>query len=460
MKNYQEYQILNDLSTPAISFDGLEISDRPTKKKNGTQKRPVNKTGTRSTFAFDPVHDIDFKEFLELDTGVEFNREGKMNPCPMCEHNDCCSVIPNEPALMMCFSDEHGEAFNVWTYMEQVHGLTGYDAIVYIANVMGITLSKPSSTRYKRTPELKLLSAQQIINDPRPKPMDLIGDGLLPEKSLLVITGAPKTYKSILALNMATRLASGCDWMGHSVNKPHKCVVLNAEGGYYSIRDRLRRMERSLKQVQQEYLYISEYVSLNIIEPEGFTLLAQSLEEHEPDVLVFDPLVRFHDAEENASNEMAAVMGVLRGLIQQFGISIILVHHDTKGGSPMRGSSVMLGEYDSMMHLKVNREHKRTSLTVEYSLRHAENPPDMQLLFQPDTFSFEQSKKQTHTTREAIIEHLSTGGMERNKLKEVIHGSLKIKDKTISNTLRNMIIDGEINDKDDSLQLVSPRMMK
>jgi len=119
------------------------------------------------------------------------------------------------------------------------------------------------------------------------------------------------------------------------------------------------------------------------------------------------------------------------------------------------GSSVIGGEYDSMMHLTTIHDHGRPVINVKHSLRHAENPPDMKLLFHSDTFSFEQFRKQPQTTREAIIEQLSNGGMERKKLKEAVHGSVKIADKTINNELRKMIINGELKDKDDFLELVS-----
>ena len=456
MKNDQEFRVLNDLSIQVMNMQKLKITGRPIKKKNGTQKRPSYNSNTRSNYDFDPVHDIDFKEFLELDTGVEFNSNGKMDPCPICGHNDCCSVMPDEPSLMKCFSDEHNEAFNIWQYMDQKHGLKGPEAIEYISNIKGIPLRKPSPSRYKRVPKLKLLSVAQIINDPRPKPVDLIGNGVLPVNSLLVITGPEKVYKSMISVNMGLHLASGCDWLGNPISKTYRCIVLNAEGGYFSMRERLTRMVSGFnKPFDRENLLLSEEVSLNLLESDDYMLLTQSLEKNKPDVLVIDPLVRFHDAEENSANEMAAVMGLLRELIHRYDISIVLIHHGNKGGGPARGSSVTLGEYDSMMHLTKVQDHGRPVINVKYSLRHAENPPDMKLQFHPETFSFGQHRKQSSTAREAIVVQLEAGGMERKELKAVFLDVTNHSEKTFNNEVRKMIKKGQVKDSDKFLELSS-----
>ncbi|NQV16212.1 AAA family ATPase [bacterium] len=450
MKNNQEHRILNDLDTPVMSIDTLEITNRPIRRKKVSKIQTYS--DQVSQYQFNPVEDVDFREFLERDTGVEFNSENKMNPCPICGHNDSLSTVPDNPQIMNCFSDQHNKAFNIWAYMDRVHALKGYRAVKYIAQVMSIRLSESTVSPQMRKPKLKLLSAEQIINDPRPKPEDLIGGGLLPSAGLLVITGSEKVFKSFISLEMAIHLVSGGDWQGHSITKPYKCIVLNAEGGYYSLRDRLKSMiEGHKKSFNHENLYLSEVVSLNLLEAADYSLLSQELAKHKADVLVIDPLVRFHDGDENASNDMAGVMSVLRELIQQFKISIILIHHGTKGGIPMRGSSVMLGEYDSMMHLTTTQ--KDASLNIGITLRHAPKPPDMKLIFHPDTFSFGQVRKLHTTAKEAIKEQLITGGMERKRLKKVVLKKSVIAERTFDNNLRQMIKNNEIVEKNNFLEL-------
>jgi len=456
--SYQGFRVLNDLSMQVMNMDELKISDRPIKKKKPTGNRSRPNSNTRSNYEFDPAHDIDFREFLERDTGVEFNSSGKMNPCPICGHNDCCSVMPDEPALMMCFSDEHDKAFNIWAYMEQVRSLTEYDAVRYIENVMGLQLDRPKaiSTRYKRAPKLKIITAKEMVNDKRPKPEDLIGGGLLPFSSLMVISGKEKSYKSFMSVDMAFHLVAGRDWQGHCISKAYKCIILSAEGGYFPMRERLQRMSSGFKeQIDLDNLLVPEEVSINLLEPDDYALLSQMLKQQQPDVLIFDPLVRFHNGDENASNEMAAVMGILREIIQEFNISIILIHHDTKSGTAMRGSSVIGGEYDSMMHLHANNTNNATSVTVKYSLRHAVNPPDMELQFHPETFSFGQLRKQSSTAQEAIIGFLGVDGLERKELKTVFMDGSNYTDKTFNNELLKMIRKGVIKENGNLLELSS-----
>ena len=65
-------------------------------------------------------------------------------------------------------------------------------------------------------------------------------------------------------------------------------------------------------------------------------------------MVIFDPLLRFHDADENSANGIGQVYAKIRQLIVDLGISVIIVHHTGKvpsrGG---RGTSAIIGEYDS-----------------------------------------------------------------------------------------------------------------
>lgn len=74
------------------------------------------------------------------------------------------------------------------------------------------------------------------------------------------------------------------------------------------------------------------------------------LEAERPDVLILDPLVELHDAEENDNTALRAVMARFRAVAVQFDLALVLIHHARKGsgsaaGDPdsLRGASSIVG---------------------------------------------------------------------------------------------------------------------
>lgn len=232
------------------------------------------------------------------------------------------------------------------------------------------------------------MTLRYVMNDMKPEPPSMILNGILNEKSLLMITGQPKARKSFLAFNLALALARGKDFANFKVNKSYKVLILSAEGGYYPNRNRIQRMAKGLDDFAINNCAICFDVRINIDDDEDYELLRSEIEKNSPDVVVIDPLIRFHNADENSANEMMKVLGRIREIIEDYDCSIILVHHHGKDSrSGARGSSAITGEYDSEITIhsaKKNEPHK-----LQFNLRHAESPDDIRLIFNPVTYWFE-----------------------------------------------------------------------
>lgn len=73
-----------------------------------------------------------------------------------------------------------------------------------------------------------------------------------------------------------------------------------------------------------------------------FDAIAHFIERESIDVLVIDPLVSFHQADENSNIEMQMVLSVLRELADSGDIAVHYLHHNRKGGDSgadsMRGA--------------------------------------------------------------------------------------------------------------------------
>ena len=84
---------------------------------------------------------------------------------------------------------------------------------------------------------------------------------------------------------------------------------------------------------------------------------------------------------------MGDIFGIIRNIIEEFKLSVIIIHHtgkvSSKGG---RGSSVIMGEYDSCIEMT---KQKDGNTSLKFDMRHVETPPAKQIRFNPDTFWFE-----------------------------------------------------------------------
>lgn len=72
------------------------------------------------------------------------------------------------------------------------------------------------------------------------EPPDWLVSGVWAEGAVGFVAGAPKSYKSWLALDMAVSVATGTDWVGHPVRHPGGALVVQAEDPMSMVSHRLR----------------------------------------------------------------------------------------------------------------------------------------------------------------------------------------------------------------------------
>jgi len=228
-----------------------------------------------------------------------------------------------------------------------------------------------------------LYSLKEIKEDNSQPPEPIIDNGVLLDGTILLIIGPPKSKKTFLTQNLAISIASGQDFAGFKVPEAKKVMYLLAEGGYYPNRERLKKMASNI----DANLILGHPTYLPINRSDCYDYLYELVKENNPDVLILDPLIRFHDVDENSASQMSEIFGRIRTMMDELKISVILVHHTGKvlsrGG---RGSSAIIGEYDSCIEIH-NRENNSTLL--KYDMRHVETPPAKSIKFNADTFWFE-----------------------------------------------------------------------
>ena len=218
------------------------------------------------------------------------------------------------------------------------------------------------------------------LTDSTDEPQWLI-EGLWAAQAVGILGGEPKCCKSFLALDIAVSVASGVPCLRRfPVRHTGPVLLFPAEDSLSVVRRRLGGICAAANTVLDQLpLYVITAPRLLLDTPQDRRSLRQTVAELKPALLVLDPFIRLHRADENASKEVAPLLGYLRELQREFHMAVLLVHHVRKRsgkdrpGQALRGSSDLHGWGDSNLYLRRNCKHLR--LAIEH--RAAPSPEDI-----------------------------------------------------------------------------------
>jgi hypothetical protein len=201
-----------------------------------------------------------------------------------------------------------------------------------------------------------------------------------------IIGGAPKSYKSWLALDVAVSVASGTPCLDtFRVPEPGGALVYMAEDAASLVKTRLAGIcrHRSLDLAALP-LGVITAPSVRLDLPHDQRRLAETVRREAPRVLLLDPFVRLHRINENDAGEVAALLGYLRDLQRAHDLAIVVVHHarknggSTAGGQSLRGSGDFFAWVDTALSLR--RRHQHLGLSVEHRAARAPDPVHLALV--------------------------------------------------------------------------------
>ena len=283
-----------------------------------------------------------------------------------------------------------------------------------------------------KSPDPSFTDWNEFVADESPDPPMIIGGGILPIKSLMVLAGEPKVGKSHLVINLAYHVATGMDWFDFPIETPGKVVIFQAENSYYNQRRRIKMIH---KLTEEPYLYpsipngqliVSDAIQgLNLNDSDAYSKIYGILKEIDPVLVIFDPMVNFHNAEENSNTEMASVMESIHRLKEEASVSICLVHHTRKpsinnsgGGVSVRGASAIRGAYDSGLTLtqKFDDDTAEQAYNLDFEIRNGEPIQPLVLELDKSVLTFNRSQK-VNNARDFVLNELRSA--EDNGMKQV-----------------------------------------
>ena len=255
-----------------------------------------------------------------------------------------------------------------------------------------------TGARLQRTP-LSIVRAAEL-NEVQPDQQWLI-ETLWTAGGVGLVGGSPKSLKTWIGLELAVSVASGTPCLEQfRVHQRGPSLIYLAEDRLCAVKERLRALckHRGLDIETLDVLVITDS-SLRLDQEVDVNRLDEALASHTPKLLLLDPFVRLHRANENDAQDVAGILASLRELQRRHEVAIVVVHHTRKNsratqhGQALRGSGDFHAWSDSALYL--NHTNSTLQLTIEHRaapaprtryVRLALDPPHP-VLVEPDTES-------------------------------------------------------------------------
>ena len=277
-------------------------------------------------------------------------------------------------------------------------------------------------------------------------------EALWSEQGVGIVGGEPKCGKTFLSLHIAVAVAAGVPCLRRFPVQTGPVLLFAAEDAPHILRQRLDGIAAASGTALDGLdLHVIDVPSLRLDEPAHQKRLAETVERVRPRLLILDPLVRLHGADENAVREIAPILDRLRQLQRRCRTAVLLVHHARKNGGArpgqaLRGSSELFAWADNVLVLR--RRQQRILLSSDH--RAAANLQDLHLEIAtlPEGPALQCARPQapppspdTQNPRERIQAILAEAGKPLSHRQ--IRNAARLRAETVGNALRDLVRAGQ-----------------
>lgn len=179
--------------------------------------------------------------------------------------------------------------------------------------------------------------------------------------------------KTSMNLNRLMRWSAGLSWFDEldalRPVTPLKALIIENEGAAGMFQRKIGRTfasdfldDEARELVRENFLIWGEggWSGMKLDDDEKYDLLRRGVEQWQPDVLFVEPLRSLWRGEENSSTDMQLVLDRFAELATEYGVGIIVSHHERKSGagedgekmSAARGSGALEGFVAVMEHFE------------------------------------------------------------------------------------------------------------
>jgi len=196
-----------------------------------------------------------------------------------------------------------------------------------------------------------------------PDEPEFIESGILDAGGRVIMAGVPKVGKSRLALNMAFSLATGQKFLGFETSSLPRTLFIQFEVSEKRFRQRVNSIARAWRISPDNDLpfYLTTLPSLKMDSRDGLVEFRRMLQVFKAQVVFLDPMVKLHTGDESDVQDMQKLLDALDDIIDDLGVSIVIVHHfkksaEQEGWARIRGSSYIPAWADTMLLMDKQKE--------------------------------------------------------------------------------------------------------
>lgn len=221
--------------------------------------------------------------------------------------------------------------------------------------------SRPSAFTLTSPGPLRLFSTNELLT--RPTPPWFI-EGIFPSGGLVSIFGPPGCGKSFLSIDMALCAAAGQAWQGRPLTGGYVLYIAAEGGPGIGKRARAWLAHHRVKPGVLNLAWATEPMAVFKESGELDTLNRRlDLElDVAPAMIVVDTLARCFEGDENQQLDMGAFVAGCDQLRNQYGATVLVIHHTRLDGERERGNTAFKGAMDTMVELKPHFRKGSTTL--------------------------------------------------------------------------------------------------
>jgi RecA-family ATPase len=189
-------------------------------------------------------------------------------------------------------------------------------------------------------------------------PLELI-EGVVRVGHKMMISGASKSGKSFLLMELAIALSEGMKWLGFQCKKS-KVLYINLEIDRPSFINRFIQIYKAMKLKPKHNHDIAiwnlrgESMPLDKLAP----ILIRRVVRRGYDAIIIDPIYKVITGDENNSSDMGAFTNLFDKICKETGCAVIFSHHHSKGPQGFKramdrasGSGVFARDPDALVDL-------------------------------------------------------------------------------------------------------------
>ena len=198
---------------------------------------------------------------------------------------------------------------------------------------------------------VKIFSRSELFTLPQP---EYLVNKVIPQSGLITLVSEPGSKKSFVAVHIACCIATGLNFFDKSV-KRGQVIYLAAEGAA-GLNKRIQAWEdeHCVRVSDERFALIGSAVAIN--ESGEFKELVSALKAREEqygaiNLIVVDTVNRTLSGDENKALDMSTYVRNCTLLVEEFGVSVLLIHHPSKTSRGARGHSALQGAIDQGLEI-------------------------------------------------------------------------------------------------------------